>query len=108
MWHWPLILRGYDYGKDQAVIGCACLTVGAILLSFIFAWLVERTGSIWSSSLAHAATNGVGGSIAGLWFGSQHNDAVYSYAGALCWGPMLVVCLLILAFGYRKRAPQPS
>jgi uncharacterized protein len=106
-WHWPLILRGYDYGRDQAVLGCACLTVGAILLSFIFAWLVERTGSIWSSSLAHAATNGVGGSLSAYWFASAHNDAVMSYAGALAWPPMLVVCLLILAFG-RRKAPASA
>jgi membrane protease YdiL (CAAX protease family) len=107
-WHWPLILRGYDYGRDQAVIGCVCLTVGAILLSFIFGWLVERTGSIWSSSLAHAATNGVGGSLAALWFASGHNNALLSYAGALCWPPLLLVCLLIFFFGRPKGVEQPS
>ncbi|HWE44805.1 MAG TPA: CPBP family intramembrane glutamic endopeptidase [Caulobacteraceae bacterium] len=106
-WHWPLILRGYDYGHDQAVMGCVALTVGAILFSFIFGWLVERTGSIWSSSLAHAATNGVGGSISAYWFASAHNDVVMSYAGALAWPPMLVVCLLILLFGRRKTVAGP-
>ena len=108
VWHWPLILRGYDFGRDQAVIGCICLTVFAILMSIIFGWLVERTGSIWSSSLAHAATNGVGGSLAALWFASAHNQALISYGGALAWPPLIVVCLLILAFGRRKPVEQPS
>jgi membrane protease YdiL (CAAX protease family) len=101
-WHFPLILRGYDYGPEQAVIGCGALIVSAILLSFVFAWLVDRTGSIWSSSLAHAATNGVGGSLTILWFGS-HNLVVTSYAGALAWPPFLVVCLAILMFGRRRK-----
>ena len=69
-WHFPVILRGYDYGRDQAVLGCGALTVSCILLAFIFAWLVERAGSIWASSLAHAATNAIGGSLTFLWFAS--------------------------------------
>lgn len=104
VWHFPLILRGYDYGHEQAVIGCAALTVSAILLSIVFGWLVERTGSIWSSSLAHAATNAVGGSLTGLWFGGLNNPTLTSYSGALAWPPFIVVCVLILLFGYRRRA----
>jgi uncharacterized protein len=102
-WHFPVILRGYDYGRDQAVLGCGALTVSAILLSFIFAWLVERTGSIWASSLAHAATNAVGGALSFLWFASAHNLALTSYAGALAWPPLLAVCLAIMMFGRRGK-----
>ena len=105
-WHFPLILRGYDYGSDQAVVGCGALVVSAILLSIVFAWLVERTASIWSSSLAHAATNAVGGSLTALWFGGLHNAALSSYAGALSWPPLIIVCALILRFGYRSRSSK--
>ncbi|HEY3811628.1 MAG TPA: type II CAAX endopeptidase family protein [Caulobacteraceae bacterium] len=105
-WHYPLILRGYDFGHEQAVLGCAVMVVGTILLSYIFGWLVERTGSIWSSSLAHSATNVVGGSLSVLWFGS-HDLAMTSYLGVLAWPPLLVVCVLIFLFGRRKAAAQP-
>ncbi len=108
VWHFPIILRGYDYGPEQGVIGCGALIVAAILLSIIFGWLVERTGSIWSSSLAHSATNAVGGSLTLLWFAGAHNEAMTSYAGALAWPPLLAVCLLILLFGYRKRPSEPA
>ncbi len=101
-WHFPIILRGYDYGRDEAVLGCGALTVSAILLSFIFAWLVERTGSIWASSLAHAATNAIGGSLTLLWFASAHNLALTSYAGALAWPALLAVCLAIFIFDRRR------
>jgi len=105
-WHFPLILRGYDYGPEQGVIGCFALIVSSILLSIIFAWLVERTGSIWSSSLAHSATNMIGGSLGGLWFAGLHNPALASYAGALAWPPLILVAVLVLVFGYRRRGAE--
>ncbi len=27
VWHFPIILRGYDFGRDQAVLGCGALVV---------------------------------------------------------------------------------
>jgi membrane protease YdiL (CAAX protease family) len=99
VWHFPLVLRGYDYGREQALLGSAVFVVGAILLSFMFGWLVERTGSIWSSSLAHAATNGIGGALATLWFASADDNVVMSYVGVLSWVPMLVVCILLFWVG---------
>jgi membrane protease YdiL (CAAX protease family) len=107
-WHFPLILRGYDYGREQALLGCGALIVTCILLSFVFAWLVEKTGSIWSSSLAHAATNGVGGALTFMWFASSHNLVLTSYAGAMAWPPFVVICLLILVFSRRKGDERPT
>ena len=105
-WHFPVILRGYDYGHGQEVLGCAALTVSCVLLSIIFGWLVEKTGSIWSSSLAHAATNGVGGALTFFWFASARDVVMTSNAGLLAWPPLLVVCILILTFGRRKASEQ--
>ena len=107
VWHFPLVLRGYDYGREQALLGSAVFVVGAILLSFIFGWLVDRTGSIWSSSLAHAATNGIGGALATLWFASAHDNVVTSYVGVLSWPPMLVVCLLLFRSGRTRSEEAP-
>jgi membrane protease YdiL (CAAX protease family) len=108
VWHFPLILRGYDFGHEQAVAGCAAMVVSAIFMSIIFAWLVERTGSIWSSSLAHAATNAVGGSVTILWFGGANNPLMTSYVGILAWPAMFAVCAMILTFGYRRESAQPA
>jgi membrane protease YdiL (CAAX protease family) len=91
VWHYPLILRGYDYGDDVA-LGSVVFLVSTALISFIFGWLVERTGSIWSSSLAHAATNVVGGGLSSMWLSGAHHQAITSYAGLLAWPPLLIVC----------------
>ena len=101
VWHYPVVLRGYDFG-DQAYAGAAVMLVSCVLISFIFAWLVERTGSIWSSSLAHAATNGVGGAMTVLWFAGLKQPVLTSYIGVLGLAPLFAVCLAIFFFGRRS------
>ena len=100
VWHYPLIFRGYDFG-DQALPGAAVMLVSCTLVSYIFAWLVERTGSIWSSSLAHAATNGVGGSLTLLWFAGLKQPLLTSYIGVFGLAPLLLVCIAIHLLGRR-------
>jgi hypothetical protein len=41
--------------------GTAVLTLIAVLMAYIRGWIRARRGSIWASSLAHAATNLVDG-----------------------------------------------
>lgn len=105
-WHWPLIFRGYDFG-EQTWAGAAVILGSCVLLSFIFAWLVERTGSIWASSLAHSATNVIGGGLTLLWFYDLKNPLMTSYIGVMAWPPFILLCLVILVFG-RRRASGPA
>ena len=52
-----------------------------IILSIIFGWLVQKTGSIWSSSLAHAATNVIGGGLTIFLFGGA--NPLYTFYGGV-------------------------
>jgi len=62
IWHWPLILMGYNYGFGYpgapllGLIGMVWVTIG---LSIIFSWLTLRSGSIWAAVIAHASVNGI-------------------------------------------------
>ncbi len=105
IWHFPLIFRGYDYG-DQAALGSIVFVGFCILASFVFMWLVERTGSIWASSLAHSATNAIGGSLSVLLFSGANNPAIVGYAGLLAFPPFLVVCLVLMALGRGRKAAE--
>jgi uncharacterized protein len=96
VWHYPLIFRGYDYG-DQPLAGAAVLLVSTTLLSYIFAWLVRRTGSIWSASLAHAATNVLGVGLSTFWFSTAHKPVMTSYLGLLACLPLALICLVLMA-----------
>lgn len=103
VWHYPLILRGYDYPQSP-MLGAAVFAVGTVLISIVFGWLRLRTQSIWASSLAHSATNVVGGGLTTLWF-SNHADAVLvGYLGILAWVPLGLLCLWIVATGQLRPA----
>lgn len=106
IWHYPVVLRGYDYG-DQPIAGAVVMIGCCILTSYIFAWLVERSGSIWSSSLAHSATNGVGAVLTTLWFFQVQQPVLTSYIGLLGLPPLFLVCLAIFFFGRPARS-QPG
>lgn len=95
VWHWPLTLRGYNF-PDQPLVGSLMFPVFCVLVSIIFGWIRERSGSIWASSLAHSATNVVGGSLLALLFSGAASMMVVGYAGLLAIPPLALVCLLVL------------
>jgi len=94
VWHFPLTLRGYNY-PDHPYVGSALFVVMAIFFAYIFGWIFRRSESIWASSLAHAATNGVGGTLTALWFAGV-SPTLVSYTGFLAAPPILAVCACIL------------
>ena len=117
-WHYPLILFGYEH-YERVWVGLFVFPICTILLSIIFGWLQSETGSIWSSSVAHGATNALGGSLTSLLFlGGPHFEFV-SYLGILSWIPLAAVCAWIcanfstrpksdLAPSNRGNQPQPA
>lgn len=98
VWHYPLILRGYDY-PDSPVLGAAVFVVGTVLVSIVFGWLRQRTGSIWASSLAHSATNTIGGGLTTLWFSGRGDAVIVGYLGVLAWLPLSLLAIWIVTTG---------
>ena len=98
LWHIPINLRGYNF-PDHPVLGMLVFTVSTIMLSIIFGWLRIRTGSIWPASLAHSATNAVGGSLTLLLFTGGPNWIFVSYVGILGWVPLGILCSWIILSG---------
>jgi membrane protease YdiL (CAAX protease family) len=98
MWHYPLNVRGYNF-PDHPLLGLAVFPVSTTLISIVFGWLRLRTGSIWASSLAHAATNAVGGSLTMLLFAGGPNLIFVSYLGILSWIPLGILCAWIVLTG---------
>jgi membrane protease YdiL (CAAX protease family) len=96
LWHLPIILGGYEFGGDPVVATAAfCFTT--VLISIIFGWLREKSGSIWVTSLAHSATNTIGGSLSVLWFADHSKSLIVTYGGILSWVPLGLLCVWIVA-----------
>ena len=103
IWHYPLIFRGYNY-PGQPWLGIALFPVTSILLSIIFGWLRDMTGSVWAPSLAHSATNVIGGSLSLLWFYGAASPVWIGYQGVLAWLPLGAFSIWIAVAGRTKPA----
>ena len=56
-WHYPLLIWG-DYNSGTPTwYGLTCFTVMVISVSFIFAWMRLKSGSLWTGALLHASHN---------------------------------------------------
>ncbi len=103
VWHYPLNLRGYNF-PEHPVLGLIVFPVSTVFLSIILGWLRLRTESIWSASLAHAATNTVGASLIVLLFMGGGNFIYVGYLGILGWIPLGIVSAWIVLTG--RLAPK--
>lgn len=57
LWHYPvLIFADYNSGTPTWY-GLTCFTVMVVSISFIFAWMRLKSGSLWTGVLLHASHN---------------------------------------------------
>ncbi len=62
IWHWPVILMGYNYGLDYfgaPFLGPLAMVWFTLALSVIFGWVSIKAGSVWPAVIAHGAVNGM-------------------------------------------------
>ncbi|HVS66283.1 MAG TPA: type II CAAX endopeptidase family protein [Thermoanaerobaculia bacterium] len=57
VWHVPLILFAGYSGGAPALYSVACFTVMVVGLSYLFAGITLRSGSVWPAMLLHASHN---------------------------------------------------
>ena len=56
-WHYPgLLFADYNSGTP-AWYGLSCFTVMVVSISFVFAWMRLKSGSLWTGVLLHASHN---------------------------------------------------
>ncbi len=105
VWHYPINLRGYNF-PDHPILGLIVFPVSTTLVSVIFGWLMLKSKSVWVASLAHAATNSVGGSLLFLLFAGGADFLYVSYLGILGWLPLGIICLWLVLTGRLKPGPD--
>ena len=62
VWHWPVILMGYNYGKNYfgtPFLGPLAMVWFTLTLSVIFGWITIKAKSVWPAVIAHGALNGI-------------------------------------------------
>lgn len=100
LWHAPLIvLNGYNY-PGHPWLGVLMMVVFTVALGMIFTWLRFRSGSVWPSTLAHAAFNAQVGF--GVIFLSSADSLLRAPIGIIGLIPMLVLAIALAVTGRLK------
>jgi CAAX protease family protein len=99
VWHYPLAFLGYiEFGN--VVAGLAVWTVSFLCQEIILTWLRMRSGSIWTTSVAHAGNNMVLSLLVGTLL-AEGALAVTAFITA----PMAVAAGWILLSGRYRATP---
>jgi len=57
LWHYPILIFA-DYNSGTPTwYGLTCFTVMVVSISFVFAWMRLKSGSLWTGVLLHASHN---------------------------------------------------
>jgi uncharacterized protein len=56
VWHWPIILMGYNY-PGQPVLGPLLMTGYTVALSYFLAYAVFKSKGVWTAAYLHALNN---------------------------------------------------
>ncbi|HYM07403.1 MAG TPA: type II CAAX endopeptidase family protein [Terriglobales bacterium] len=57
VWHYPGLLFTDYNGGTPAWYGMSCFTVMVVAISFVFAWMRLKSGSLWTGVILHASHN---------------------------------------------------
>jgi len=56
VWHWPIILMGYNY-PGQPVLGPILMTGYTVVLAYFLAYAVFKSKGVWTAAYLHALNN---------------------------------------------------
>ncbi len=62
VWHWPVILMGYNYGLGyfgSPFLGPLAMVWFTLILGVFFGWLTIKSHTVWPAVIAHGALNGI-------------------------------------------------
>lgn len=62
IWHWPVIVMGYNYGLDYfgaPVLGPLAMVVFTIVISALLGWVTIKADNVWPAVIGHGALNGI-------------------------------------------------
>lgn len=106
LWHAPVILLGYNFGRYD-IAGVLLMTGGCIAWGILLGWLRLRSASLWPAVFAHGAMNATAGLIAVLYAaGTSFDMALAGPLGIAGWIVCAVVIVILALMGQFRRQPE--
>lgn len=93
VWHWPIILMGYDY-PGHPLLGVLLMTLYATGLAVVLGYAVLKSGSVLLAAFLHALNNTVLQVI--LLFGFTPFDYAFSFGMGIYGIAMLAIIALVV------------
>ena len=105
LWHYPLILFADYHGAGALWYSIACFTVMVLGISFLFAWMRLKSGSVWTGVLLHASHN----LFVQAFFDAQTRRTHVTGLWTTEFGAGLALAALVVAIiFYAKRGELPA
>lgn len=105
LWHYPLILFADYHGAGPLWYSVACFTVMVLGISFLFAWMRLKSGSVWTGMFLHASHN----LFVQAFFDAQTRRARVTGLWTTEFGAGLALAAVVVAaIFYAKRGELPA
>jgi uncharacterized protein len=102
LWHSPVILLGYNFGRTDAT-GVLLMVAGCVLWGVLLGWLRLRSESVWPAVVAHGSLN-ASASLVVLVSATQPDMALAGPLGVAGWiVTAAVIAILLLTGAFRPR-----
>lgn len=106
VWHSPLILLGYNFGRTDWS-GVALMIAGCIAWGVVFGWVRLRSASVWPTVVGHGALNASASMYLMLAAaGIQTDPALVSPLGVPGWIVLAVVVVILVLTKQFTREPE--
>lgn len=106
LWHSPVILLGYNFGRTDWS-GVAFMVLGCTAWGVLFGWFRLRSGSVWPAVFGHGALNAAGGTFLLLAAsGVPIDPALVSPLGAAGWIVLAVIAIGLAITGQFRVQPE--
>lgn len=107
IWHAPVILLGYNFGRPDAV-GVLLMVGGCLAWGLLLGWLRLRSASLWPAVLAHGSLNAVGAVVLVLVAAGETPDLAWVGAlGVVSW-VVIALAMTMIALLRQFRAGSPA
>jgi membrane protease YdiL (CAAX protease family) len=99
VWHWPVILMGYEYGLSYPGypwLGPLVFLWFTFIIGTFLAWLTLKSQSVWPAVIAHASLNGIAAIATLLVKGTPNPLIGPSVVGLIASLPFTILALWLL------------
>ena len=105
LWHYPLILLANYHGAGPTWYSLMCFTAMVIGISFLFAWMRLKSGSVWTGMFLHASHNIF---IQGFFDPLTRPVLLTRYLIGEFGAGLAIVAVIIAVVFYEKRGELPE